>query len=105
MYTCMYIYIDMYVFIYIYMYIHICIFIHPDALRANPPPCFFKEIANLRRGVFWGKRSPPWHGKMRIRSTMCTCLGGRSPSQENTPNDMVICVCDLLAGWQRGPRW
>ena len=73
----------MYIYTYIYIcttciYIHVCryvcaiyiyIYIYPDALRANPPPRFCKEIVNLYE--IWGAElSPDTRGNMRARATV-----------------------------------
>ena len=42
---------------------------YPDALPANPPPRFFKEVANLR-DVQRAQPPPGTHGNMHARSTM-----------------------------------
>ena len=92
---------------------------------------FLKKLRIFGEGV-WGRRSPPQgyvvkcvrvlpcvhggglgepepppgtHGKMRARSSVLHegDLGGRPP-QGHSPNDMVICVCDLpYWGVFRGP--
>ena len=48
---------------------------------------------------------PGTHGKMRARSTVLHGgLGGAEPPQGHSPNDMVICVCNLpYWGVFRGP--
>jgi hypothetical protein len=57
------------------------IYIYPDALRANPPPRFFKEVANIWRGGSGGGGAPPrdigrtiWH--LRVQSTVLGVLRG-----------------------------